>query len=65
MSEKIVIERLDVRSWQPSDQDAVRDLFEGGRLAGQVAANDTAADIEIIPEIYQSRAKPEAGAPTE
>ena len=51
---KIVIERVDIRSFKNSDQEAVSDLFEHGRLAGQIASNDTAADIDIIPEAYLS-----------
>ncbi len=53
-NEKIVIERVDVRTWRPKDQGAVDNLFENGRLAGTVAPNDTAFDIEVISDAYLS-----------
>lgn len=48
----IAIEESNVRSWQHKDQAAVARLFEGGLLSGQVAPNDTGADIEHIRDAY-------------
>ncbi|HEX7010042.1 MAG TPA: GNAT family N-acetyltransferase [Phycisphaeraceae bacterium] len=41
-----------VRSYQPHDQAAVSHLYTAGLLAGQIAPNDTGADIENIPQAY-------------
>lgn len=46
------IERLRVRTWEPRDQGAVLDLFETGRLVGMPMPNDTAADLDNIPDAY-------------
>jgi N-acetylglutamate synthase-like GNAT family acetyltransferase len=47
-------DRLTVRTYQPEDQPDVSRLFETGLLAGQVAANDTGADVEHIQDAYLS-----------
>jgi N-acetylglutamate synthase-like GNAT family acetyltransferase len=44
--------KLQVRTFQPRDQAAVSRLYTEGLLAGQIAANDTGADIENIHEAY-------------
>ena len=44
-----------VRRFQSADQPAVTDLFTTGLLAGQIAANDTGADIENIEDAYFSQ----------
>lgn len=44
--------RLSVRSYRPADQPAVARLYTNGLLAGQIAPNDTGADIENIHEAY-------------
>ncbi|QQE12371.1 GNAT family N-acetyltransferase [Planctomycetota bacterium] len=43
---------LNVRTYQPEDQAAILALFDQGLLAGQVAPNDTGADIEHIQDAY-------------
>ncbi len=43
---------LKVRSYQPSDQPAVSWLYDHGLLAGQIAPNDTGADIDNVREAY-------------
>ena len=43
-----------VRTFEPSDQAAVERLYTKGMLAGQIAANDTGADIDNIGEAYLS-----------
>lgn len=55
MAQKRIDEPLDqliVRSFQPEDQGAVSRLYTEGLLAGQIAPNDTGADIENIREAY-------------
>lgn len=46
------IEGLVVRSFQPNDQKAVAHLYTHGLLAGQIAPNDTGADIDNIQQAY-------------
>ena len=46
--------KLIVRTYQDSDQKAVERLYTTGLLQGQIAANDTGADIENIHEAYLS-----------
>ena len=46
------LEGLNVRTYEAHDEAAVRHLFEAGLLAGQVAANDTGADIDHIQAAY-------------
>ena len=41
-----------VRSFQLSDQPAVNELYTTGLLIGEIAANDTGADIEDIKAAY-------------
>lgn len=41
-----------VRAFAPSDQAGVLKLYDEGLLAGQLAPNDTGADIDNIPEAY-------------
>jgi GNAT superfamily N-acetyltransferase len=48
----IKIDSVIVRSYKKSDLDDVLRLFDEGRLSGTVMANDTAADIDNIPEAY-------------
>ena len=43
---------LIVRSFEQRDQEAVVRLYAEGRLKGQMAPNDTGADIEDIPQAY-------------
>ena len=43
---------LIVRTYQPYDQAEVLRLFDDGLLAGQVAPNDTGADIEHLQDAY-------------
>ncbi|MFA9477278.1 GNAT family N-acetyltransferase [Phycisphaerales bacterium AB-hyl4] len=43
---------LKVRPFEPKDQQAVARLYAHGLLAGQLAPNDTGADIENIREAY-------------
>lgn len=44
--------RLHVRTYRRADQHAVARLYTQGLLAGQIAPNDTGADIENIDEAY-------------
>ena len=44
--------RLIVRSFEPGDQEAVSNLYTHGLLVGQIAPNDTGADIENIQQAY-------------
>jgi ribosomal protein S18 acetylase RimI-like enzyme len=44
--------KLQVRTFQASDQAVVSRLYTEGLLAGQIAPNDTGADIENIHEAY-------------
>lgn len=46
------LQGLVVRTFQPPDQPAVSELYHAGLLAGQLAPNDTGADIEMIQEAY-------------
>ena len=48
----ISIDSVIVRSYEERDQDDVLRLFEEGRLVGSAMPNDTAADIDNIPEAY-------------
>ena len=50
-SEDIQIQ-LSVRTFTPNDQPIVSQLYTDGLLAGQIAANDTGADIENIQQAY-------------
>lgn len=45
-------DRLVVRSYADADHQLVEQLYTDGLLAGQIAANDTGADIENIHEAY-------------
>ncbi|MCC6679588.1 MAG: GNAT family N-acetyltransferase [Phycisphaeraceae bacterium] len=45
---------LKVRPYEPQDQVAVEVLYHDGLLAGQIAPNDTGADIDNIQEAYFS-----------
>lgn len=45
---------LAVRTYAPADQQAVALLYTDGLFAGQLAPNDTGADIENIDEAYLS-----------
>jgi len=45
-------ERLSVRTFREADQPAVARLYTDGLLAGQIAPNDTGADIENIQDAY-------------
>ena len=46
------VEGAHVRTFRPEDQPAVEQLYTAGLLAGQIAPNDTGADIENIQEAY-------------
>jgi putative acetyltransferase len=52
MNSSDVVSRLRVRIYRPEDQPAVSRLYTEGLLAGQIAANDTGADIENIYVAY-------------
>ena len=41
-----------VRTYRPEDQAAVSKLYSDGLLAGQIATNDTGADIDNIQDAY-------------
>jgi len=43
---------LRIRSYRPDDQPTVLRLFEEGLLAGQVRANDTGADLDLVEQAY-------------
>jgi ribosomal protein S18 acetylase RimI-like enzyme len=47
-----ILSRLTVRTYRPSDQPAVSRLYTDGLLAGQLAPNDSGADIENIKAGY-------------
>lgn len=47
-----LVDRAVVRSYRPEDGPAVARLYTQGLLAGQLAPNDTGADIENIQEAY-------------
>ncbi len=51
MSDEI-FQRVQVRSYEPRDQATVARLYTDGLLAGQIAPNDTGADIENINIAY-------------
>ena len=46
------MEGLKVRTYQPGDQAEVSRLYDEGLLAGQIAPNDTGADVENIKAAY-------------
>jgi len=48
----IPLQNLIVRTYQPDDQPAVSRLYTDGLLAGQIASNDTGADVENITQAY-------------
>lgn len=41
-----------VRSYEEADHDAVASLYDAGLLAGQIAPNDSGADLDYIREAY-------------
>lgn len=43
---------MEIRSYHPNDQQAVSRLYNAGLLAGQIAPNDTGADVDNIVEAY-------------
>ena len=45
-------EQINVRTFQADDQEPVTRLYTHGLLAGQIAPNDTGADIENIDDAY-------------
>lgn len=45
-------ERVKIRTYRAEDQSAVARLYSEGLLAGQIASNDTGADIENVHEAY-------------
>jgi ribosomal protein S18 acetylase RimI-like enzyme len=47
-----VAARIKVRTFRHEDQHAVLDLYDHGLLAGQIAPNDTGADIDNVEEAY-------------
>ncbi len=51
----IPLDQISIRSYRDEDGHAVRRLYEAGRLAGQMAPNDTAADVDNIREAYLSQ----------
>ena len=46
------VEKLVVRRFEPHDQVAVSRLYTEGLLAGQIAPNDTGADIDNLRDAY-------------
>jgi ribosomal protein S18 acetylase RimI-like enzyme len=48
----VPVDHLLVRSFEPRDQQAVSRLYTEGLLAGQIAPNDTGADIDNIRAAY-------------
>lgn len=48
----MTLDRLTVRSFTATDQRSVARLYTHGMLAGQLAPNDTGADIENMHEAY-------------
>jgi N-acetylglutamate synthase-like GNAT family acetyltransferase len=46
------VEGLVVRSYEPADHHSVAHLYSHGLLAGQIAPNDTGADIENVEAAY-------------
>ncbi len=49
------MDQIQVRTYRPSDQQAVRRLYDEGRLEGTVQPNDTGADIDNIESEYLSK----------
>lgn len=47
-----VVQNLQVRTYEPRDHSAVEGLYHNGLLAGQIAPNDTGADIDNIQAAY-------------
>lgn len=47
-----VYKSLSVRTFRPEDQDAVSRLYTEGLLVGQIAPNDTGADLDNLHEAY-------------
>lgn len=47
-----ILTNLEVRTYCQGDCEAVRQLFTGGLLAGQIPAHDTGADLEAIEQTY-------------
>ncbi len=45
-------ERINLRTYEPSDQQSVSWLYAHGLLDGQIPDNDTGADIENVAEAY-------------
>jgi putative acetyltransferase len=43
---------LNIRSFEPGDQPVVSHLYDQGLLAGQIAPNDSGADIDNMREAY-------------
>ena len=48
----ILVQGLTIRTYHNGDRDAVQRLFTNGLLKGQVAPNDTGADIDHIDAAY-------------
>jgi N-acetylglutamate synthase-like GNAT family acetyltransferase len=51
-----LIDRVTIRSYREEDRPAVARLYTDGLIAGQLASNDTGADIENIHEAYFNEA---------
>lgn len=49
---QVELENLEVRTYRPGDQAAVSRLYTDGLLAGQIASNDTGADIDNVKHAY-------------
>ena len=49
-------QQFHVRTYRPSDQGAVEKLYADGLFTGQIATNDTGADIDNINDAYFSSA---------
>ncbi|MCC6580490.1 MAG: GNAT family N-acetyltransferase [Phycisphaeraceae bacterium] len=49
-----LVVNISVRTYRPADQPAVSRLYTEGLLTGQIAPNDTGADIENIQDAYFS-----------
>ncbi len=52
MKDDSVAQQVVVRTYRPEDQPMVYTLYTDGLLAGQIAPNDTGADIDNIQEAY-------------
>lgn len=48
------VPRVKVRTFRPEDQCAVSHLYDHGLLAGQIAPNDTGADVDNVQAAYLS-----------